>query len=78
MRNITDVITVILRLIPDTEIDFRKGLKLVAERADYTAPEIIDHRWAEGSDLLGKYLPEPGFLNGWQRQVVELWTGREP
>ncbi len=77
MRRISDVIAAMLPLIPTNEPDLRHGLSMIAERSDYTAPEIMDQRWHEGAALLGKHLPEPGFLNGWQQAVVAVWTGRQ-
>jgi len=78
-RNIKDVIEQMLAYIPDINKSFRDQLFNITRYIHYTPPELQPSVWNSASKVINKFLPRPDELEeGWQKDVVEIWCGREP
>lgn len=73
MRNIREVITQIIHLIPVERAELRLALHRLRVRAAYTAPECIGQVWANASDTLEEALDGLPRI-GWIGQIHDIWT----
>ncbi len=67
-----DAIKSILKLIPQTERDFRDELTKCAKTALYAAPEIHRAVFARATVAVAMFLGEPP-LDGWKEDVRATW-----
>lgn len=77
MRNISDVLITMLRLIPDTEAEWaiRHDLEGILDSTYYAAPEAIGMWWeVAGTALAARFPVEP--TEGWQKQVIDTFMDR--
>lgn len=77
IRDLPEVIGRLLAIIPAEETEFRSKLQWVAERAIYTAPEIMRQRWHDAQLVISHSLPPLAHLSDWQRKVVAIWMNHE-
>jgi hypothetical protein len=76
VRQIVEVVTELLKVIPETEIVLRSKLDSVVRVARYSAPET-QFGWFESvGRIIDDILPRPDQLSDWQKDVVRIWTTR--
>ena len=56
-RNLMNVISNSLKIIPSTETDLIEKLKWILNSCCYTAPDVMYIRWNEFMAALNEYLP---------------------
>lgn len=75
-RNLADVITQMLDVIPPNETKLRETLGAVRDSARFAAPEIMPTWWQEGANALTDTLL--GRTDAWVQRVADIWCGRAP
>lgn len=75
-RDIADVISQMLELIPQNETDLRTRLTAVRESAAFAAPEMMGIWWERGAEVLEEALPKRA--EAWAKRVLDIWMGRNP
>ena len=75
-RKIDEVIKRILAVVPEGETELRAGLKKVAEKSWFTAPEAMGVCWRYLSLVLSDAIPE-GTTVEWQVKVGRIIRGEE-
>lgn len=69
MRNIIKVIDRIIEVAPDLEV-YLKSLRLTCQ---YTAPELIGHRWNQATLILNKHAAN----HPKKTEIFEIFTGEK-
>ena len=75
-RDLADVITAVLALIPADEQDLRAALGSLRESAAFAPPEGMALLWRRGTEYLVEHLGEQCPTEGWQLEVGRVWSGR--
>jgi hypothetical protein len=72
MRNLYSLIQQIKEKLPkDYSIDD------LAESIEFSSPEMIGYWWEQSQQFINKIMPSnPKELQEWQKDVLEIWTGR--
>jgi hypothetical protein len=73
-RDLTEVITAVLELIPETEQQIRSMLGNLRETAFFAPPEGMGALWSLGTEYLIEELGEP--TTPWKVEVARVWSGR--
>jgi hypothetical protein len=77
VRDLCNVIDRMVALIPREETDLLAALASRRMSALFSPPECQAERWAEvGHVLAGKFGKPPSQLDGWRRDVAEIFTGK--
>ena len=71
-RICTDVISQMMKFIPESKTDFIKDLNQNYEDASYKAPEE-NIQWARTSNTLQKHLPNP--TEEWEFTILSIFSG---
>lgn len=74
MRNVGGVVDRMMPLIPEGDTLIHDLDKLIKDAA-YKAPEQIRDVWAEGSIILYNRFGDTPPVDGWEKQVVDIWMG---
>lgn len=72
MRNLHHVILEIKGKLPK-----EYSIDDLLSSVEYSSPEMIGHWWNETQEFLMEIMPSnPKELQEWQKDVLEIWTGR--
>jgi len=77
-RDLYKTLTRVAFALPPEDVALVAELEALRRRVMYTAPECMQMRWVEGSEILKRHLPPtPDKLNQRQAIAVDIWTGRQ-
>jgi hypothetical protein len=76
-RQIDNVLGAILAIIPEEETTLIARLEDVLDSARYTPPDAMSVRWYGAAEVLEEHLGRISKHNDWQRQVFNIWLGKE-
>ena len=74
-RSCLKTVNQIIELIPDGE-SLKDDLRAFREGVFLELPEDNAHLWRQAAEIMNRYLPG-GAVDGWQREVVDIWFNRE-
>lgn len=78
MRDLSEVITRMLAIIPVDELELRQALEEQKQSIDIAPPEMIFSWWNEVGDTLYNYVFSEFYPEiGWQDELERIWTGDE-
>jgi hypothetical protein len=74
-RNIIEVITQLITLVPNTEqnTEFIRQLERVSKNASYRAPETMVYSWSELTSVVTNHIPKPP-KEDWEKKFIEYFT----
>ena len=80
-RNISDVLEIIHRYIPEDQSLFIAYIKNIKSSIDYAPPEIINssHYWIKLSDTINQLIPDKyQNLIGWEKNIIDTLLHKYP
>ena len=72
MRNLVDVIELMLAEIPPSEESLLLELRSLRQSCCFTAPEQMKMRWQTGAETLQAHFGDAP-NSDWQKRVVNIW-----
>ncbi len=76
-RDLSEVLTAMLAVIPDAERDLRGRLTWIVETLPYQPPEAHGEYWHRGALTISKYFYDQEPSPGWEADMVAIWMGEK-
>lgn len=83
MRPLADVVTAIIKIVPDDSSkkeELSRRLACIVAKLSYTAPECVADRWNEVAAILNSCLPSPELFADkvpWVSKVARVFGDKE-
>lgn len=77
MRDLVALIAKMLEVIPEDEIKLREDLAKASKDSCFRPPELQRRSFNEVAEILGHRFGEEEPVDGWQKQMDDIWFDRE-
>ena len=75
MRNLVELLDVLIAQIPPQRTMFIKDLKHCQVQAAYSPPELMDV-WNYAGEIINDYIKYP-LEDDWENELIDIWTAKK-